>query len=116
VLRNYLLPAFGHLPLRDLTTFHLQKYFSGLVTSPLSRESRDKIRDVMSAVMGTALRSGFLAVNSMDGVRLLRQRRGKLSSKHCISHAQFDQLVALIPEPYATMMYVAIYTGLRVSD
>ena len=29
---------------------------------------------------------------------------------------QFDQLVTAMPEPYATMVYVAIYTGLRVSE
>jgi integrase len=29
---------------------------------------------------------------------------------------QFDPLVELIPEPYASMVYVAIYTGLRVSE
>jgi len=29
---------------------------------------------------------------------------------------QFDELVARIPEPYASMIYVAVYTGLRVSE
>ncbi len=29
---------------------------------------------------------------------------------------QADLLVELIPEPYATMVYVAIYTGLRISE
>ena len=38
---NYLIPAFGKLCLRDLTPMTLQRYFS-----QLSRESKDKIRDV----------------------------------------------------------------------
>ena len=29
---------------------------------------------------------------------------------------QFEQLIAETAEPYATMVYVAIYTGLRVSE
>jgi integrase len=29
---------------------------------------------------------------------------------------QFSHLIELIPEPYASMVYVAIYTGLRVSE
>lgn len=33
-----------------------------------------------------------------------------------VTPEQFDRLVNAIPEPYATMVYVAIYTGLRVSE
>jgi integrase len=39
-----------------------------------------------------------------------------LSRKPCITPAQFDELIIRIPEPYASMVYVAIYTGLRVSE
>lgn len=116
IIKNYLVPAFGSLALRELTTLRLQKYFSALATSPLARESRDKIRDVMSAIMGTALRTGFLATNPMDGVRLPRQRRGQNNKKLYITPKQAHQLVALVPEPYATMMYVAAYTGMRASE
>jgi integrase len=43
-------------------------------------------------------------------------RRGKKRNKPYLTPAQFKQLLELIPEPYATMAYVAIYTGLRVSE
>jgi integrase len=33
-----------------------------------------------------------------------------------ITPAKFAVLVNLIPEPYATMVSVAVYTGLRVSE
>jgi hypothetical protein len=46
VLNNYLLPTFGNLSFRDLTTMSLQRYFSQMATSPLAYESRDKIRDI----------------------------------------------------------------------
>src|SRR5205814_3336734 len=36
--------------------------------------------------------------------------------KPYLTPKQFEQLVELIPEPYASMVYVAIYTGLRVSE
>jgi len=49
-----------------------------------------------------------------DGV--LRDRRGKKRNKPYLTPRQFDTLKELIPEPYASMVYVAIYTGLRVSE
>jgi len=49
-------------------------------------------------------------------VRMPAERRGKRRNKPYLTVQQFERLVELIPEPYATMVYVAIYTGLRVSE
>ncbi|MGA3106247.1 MAG: tyrosine-type recombinase/integrase [Terriglobales bacterium] len=39
-----------------------------------------------------------------------------MRNKPYLTPWQFDLLVKLIPEPYASMVHVAIYTGLRVSE
>ncbi len=44
------------------------------------------------------------------------EKRGKKRNKPYLTPIQFDELLQAIPEPYATMVYVAIYTGLRVSE
>jgi integrase len=116
VFNNYLSPAFGELCLRDLTSLTIQRYFSNMATSKLSHESRDKIRDVLSSVLGSAVEYGLLIRNPVEAIRLPPERRGRNRSKPYLTPAQFDLLVASIPEPYATMVYVAIYTGLRVSE
>ncbi len=116
VLNNYLLPAFGELTLRDLTPLSIQRYFSNMATSPLAHESRDKIRDVLSSVLGSAKHYGFLLSNPAADVRMPAERRGKKRNKPYLTPDQFSRLLELIPEPYATMVYVAIYTGLRVSE
>jgi len=36
--------------------------------------------------------------------------------KPTITPAQFNNLIEFIPEPYATMIYVAVWTGLRISE
>jgi integrase len=51
----------------------------------------------------------------MKNISLPRRRVGN-KPKSYISPEQFDQLVNAIPEPYATMVYTAIYSGLRVSE
>jgi hypothetical protein len=116
ILANYLLPTFGGLSLRDLTPLLVQKYFSNMTTSVLAHESRDKIRDVLSSVLRSAVEYGFLVRNPVENVRMPAERRGKRRNKPYLTPAQFDQLLELIVEPYATMVYVAIYTGLRVSE
>ena len=44
------------------------------------------------------------------------ERRGRKTSKPFLYKEQFDELVTRVAEPYASMVYVAIYTGLRVSE
>lgn len=116
VIQNYLLPAFGNACLRDLGTLQLQRYLSGMTGSGLSHESKDKIRDVLSSVLGSAVRYQLLVKNPMEGVQLPPGTIGKRVRKPNITLEQFDELVKLIPEPYATMVYVAVYSGLRVSE
>lgn len=76
VIKNYLNPAFGSKCMRDLTPLTLQQYFSGITSSKLSYESRDKIRDVMSSILSSAVTYGILVKNPMEGVRLAPGRRG----------------------------------------
>ena len=57
-----------------------------------------------------------LRPNPVDKVRLPRPKRGKPHAMPYITLDQFNMLVELIAEPYATMVYVAVWTGLRVSE
>ena len=115
VIKNYLDSAFGSACLRDITPLSVQQYFSAQRNSNLAHESVDKIRDVLSSIMGSAKTYGLLVTNPVEGVRLPPAKRGN-RSKPYITPQQFNSLLQLIPEPYATMVYVATYTGLRVSE
>jgi integrase len=116
VIANYLVPEFGKLSLRDLTPLTVQRYFSGLAGSPLAHESKDKIRDVLSSILGSAIRYGLLVKNPVEGVRIPGEKRGKRKTKPHVTPEQFEELLKLIPEPYASMVFVAVWTGLRVSE
>jgi integrase len=133
IIDLYLIPTFGPLCLRDLTPLALQKYISGFrIKEPeenkqknpkktgaqqqLARESVDKIRDVLSSVLGSAVKYGYLITNPAEAVKLPPSRRGARRHKPFIRPEQFAALAELIQEPYATMVYVAVYTGLRVSE
>jgi integrase len=74
-----------------------------------------KIKDVLASVLGSAVRFGLLVKNPLTGVQLLAPRVGKRTKSH-ITPEQFDALVNLMAEPYATMVYVCVMAGLRVSE
>ena len=115
VFTNHLEPAFGDAPLRDLTPLTLQKYFSNMAGSRLSYESRDKIKDVLSSILGSAIQYGLLVKNPVIGIKLPRDKKSR-RSKPYVTPDQFETLLRAIPEPYATMVFVAVFTGLRVSE
>jgi integrase len=116
VIENYLKPAFGTACLRDMSTLALQRYFSGMASSKLSYESRDKIRDVVSSILCSAVRYGFLVKNPIEGIKLPPDKKGRRTCKPFIDPTSFHRLVELIPEPSASMVFVAVFTGLRVSE
>jgi integrase len=100
--------------LRELTLEGLQQYFARLQATKQSAESVDKVRDVLSSVLRTAVDYGRLSTNPMEKIRLKKRKLTK--PKPFIRVHQFYALLELIPEPYATMVYVAVFTALRVSE
>jgi integrase len=115
VIKNYLRTWFGGLCLRDISVLTVDQYVTSLGQTKLSHESLDKIRDVLSSILEAAVRYELLVKNPVAGVRLPKPRQSK-RSKPFITPEQFTALVNLIAEPYASMVYVAVYTGLRVSE
>lgn len=116
VIRKYLIPTFGKSALRDLTPMTLDRYFAGLAQTELAQESLDKVRDVLASILKRAVRHGLLTQSPMVGFELPRAKHQTPRVKQFVRPEQFDALVARVQEPYATMAYVAIYTGLRVSE
>ncbi len=112
VLESRLLPAFGNSALRALDTLMLQRYFSSL---KCSHTVASKIRDVLASVLLSAVRFGLLMRNPLENVQLPPQRTAK-RMKPTITPEQFHSLVGLMAEPYASMVYVCVLAGLRVSE
>jgi integrase len=118
VIDKYLVPTFVSFALGDLTPFTVQRYITGLGSTKLSHESIDKIRDVLAAILKKAAYKKYRLIQKdpMEYIELPRAATGRRTRKPHITPEQFDDLVNAIPEPYATMFYVAVYTGLRVSE
>ncbi len=74
-----------------------------------------KIRDALSSILRSAVDSEYLNKNPIEGLRLPLDKRPR-QAKPTITPEQFNALVQLVPEPYGAMLYVAVWTGLRVSE
>ena len=112
ILRKRLMPVFENTALRDLNTITLQKYFSGLRAG---HPTAMKIKDALSSVLGSAVRFQMLVRNPLEAVQIPLPRAGK-RIKPTITPRQFQLLVEAMAEPYATMVYVCVMSGLRVSE
>ena len=112
VLEKYLLPVFGESMLRDLDTMTLQAYFSGLGKNYATAV---KVKDALASVLGSAVKYGLLAKNAATDVQIPSPRTRK-RTKPYVTPEQFDALLNLVNEPYATMIYVCVMAGLRVSE
>jgi len=100
-----------------MTTLNLQRYFSELGESSLGGDTVLKIKEVLSSVLGSAVGYELLTRNPMLNVLIPRIKVvNKKKKKPHLTPEEFDQLVNLVDEPYATMIYVAVHTGLRVSE
>ena len=116
VIDKNLMPAFGKLSLGELTVGKIQAFFSAFRHSKLSYESIDKIRDVLVSILWNAREKyKLISEDPMEHITLPRADKGKKQKPH-IMPEQFDELINAMPEPYATMVYVAIYSGLRISE
>jgi integrase len=115
VIAKYLEPRFDQLCLRDLSPFALQRYFSGLTAERVAHPSILKIRDALSSILRSAVPYGFLIQNPMVGLKLPVDKRPR-RQKPVISPEQFSNLVEYVSEPYASMLFVSVWTGLRISE
>ena len=115
VIAKYLETRFNQFCLRDLTPFTLQRYFSGLAGEKVAHPSILRIRDALSSILRSAVRYGFLIQNPMVGLKLPVDKRPR-RQKPVISPDQFSNLVEYVSEPYASMLFVSVWTGLRISE
>ncbi len=115
VIQKHLTPAFEGSTLHELTPLALQRFFSAMPGRDIAYPTMIKIRDTLSSILRSAVRYEFLDRNPLDKLQLPPDKRGTID-KPVITPAEFQSLLLLVPEPYASMLYVSVWTGLRVSE
>lgn len=114
MIKAHLDPVFGSGSLSDLTRSTLQGYFANRAGG-VEYPTLLKIRDTLSSILRAAVDAEFLEKNPLDGLKLPKDKRPR-RAKPVLTPRQFYHLLELMPEPYATMVCMCVWAGLRASE
>src|SRR5208337_1877073 len=112
-LRKHIKPKWSSTPLAEINALRVAEWLKAL---PLSPKTRGQVRALMHLLFEKAMLWGLIDLqrNPIELVKLKgasrRQRKPQI-----IAPEKFQELVAVLREPYKTMVIVAMCTGLRVS-
>jgi integrase len=110
IVRTHLLPFFGSMRLPEITPADVQMFLAQKA-KPLAPRSVLSLRNRLLKIFGSAVKWGYLERNPAQGAEVpalvdTRDRR-------TLTPDQMRRLLAVLEEPYHTMVLLAVLSGLR---
>jgi integrase len=109
-LKTWILPQWGKLSLSDVRTVAVETW---LGTLPLANGTKAKIRNAMSALFAHAMRWEF---TNRNPITLVRQSAKRERTPDVLTVSELKALLSELGEPWKTAVFLAVTTGLRVSE
>jgi len=113
-LDNHILPAFGDLPIRDLGVAHVEGCLSKLKQKGHATSTLRSVRASFSTVLQSAVKRGYIEKNPAHGV-CIRETDSK-KERRFYSLEQTRLLLNELTEPCASVVSVAVLTGMRIGE
>jgi integrase len=113
-LKKHIKPKWGSTPLTAVKPLEVTEWLKSL---PLSPKTRGQVRALLHLLFERAMLWGLIELqrNPIELVKVKgtskRQKKPQI-----LAPEKFQELVAVLREPYKTMAIVAMCTGLRVSE
>ena len=117
------LPAIGHLTIRQLTPGRIESFLQDLARGdrahpPVKGATVNRFHSLLFSIFSDAVRKGFIAVNPFAGRRVQRSKESPIIARY-LGRAEQRRLLAAIrqscPEK-AAEVELAILTGMRRSE
>jgi integrase len=116
---SQLLPRCGDLRLRDLTALSAQRIIDDVnrQNPKMKRSSLLHLKNLLSLIFDEALRLGCAdAARGNPARRIKIPRSPEGDETHCYSLRDVETMLAVLPEPPATLCAAAAFAGLRRSE
>jgi integrase len=113
-LKNHVAPRWGSTPIRDVDPSPVEVWLSGL---PLSGKSKTHVRSLMHGLLEFAMFKKIIPI-SRNPIALVQNRGAskRVRRARSLTRAEFWQLLAKLPEPFATLALLCVCLGLRISE
>lgn len=113
-LDNHILPTYGELPMRDVGVAQIESCLSRLRQKGHATSTLRSVRATFSTVLESAVKRGFLEKNFAHGIRI-RETDSKKEPRF-YSLEQVRLLLGVLAEPCASVVSIAVLTGLRIGE
>jgi len=110
---KYLLPAFGDMPLKDITAGQCQTLLDG-ITAEGKGKTCDEAHSLLRQIFNMAIRHGIITHNPID---IVFHKKHETEHGSALTKDEESALLAAVEgTPYHLMFAVALYTGLRPNE
>jgi integrase len=109
-LKTRILPKWAEHSLSDVKAVAVETW---LKTVKLSPGTKAKLRNLMHAIFNHAMRWEFASVNP---ITLVRQSAKRTRVPDVLTAEEIGKLLSELKDPWRTAVYLAVTTGLRVSE
>jgi len=114
IIRRYLMPALGQIPLNQLQPQHVQRYCADALSTGLSNRTVMHSYRLLHKALNDAVKRGLVARNVADAVDPPRPERKEMAT---LNSDELSQLLDAAREtPYYAPLYTKAHTGLRRSE
>jgi integrase len=107
---KWILPRWGSYRVTEVKAVAVEQWLRSL---KYANGSKAKARNIMSAVFNHAVRWEWLDLNP---IRMVRQTAKRTRMPIVLSIEQIAALLRILKEPTRTMVFLAVFTGLRVGE
>jgi len=99
--------------LRDVRTYHVQRWLNQVGTTKLSRNTLKHVKSVVSAIFTLAKQLDFFQGENPARDTAVNPRAPEPQETYAYSLEEIQAILSLLPEPAATSFAVAAFMGLR---
>jgi integrase len=113
-LEKHILPTLGEFSLRDIGIAHIEARSSKLKQKGHATSTLRSVRATFATVLRSAVKRGHIERNHAHGV-CIREADSK-KERRFYSPEQVRKLLGVLTEPCASVVKVAVLTGLRIGE